>query len=55
MEALGVSAAVRLLVPPLIWAAYVLFCRDIELACDENVIRDMKSDEKKPTPMPWYP
>lgn len=32
---------------PLIWAAYVLFCRDIELACDENVIRDMKSDEKK--------
>ena len=26
---------------PLCWFAYVLFCRDIELACDEKVIRDM--------------
>lgn len=26
---------------PLIWAAYVLLCRDIELACDERVVRDM--------------
>lgn len=26
---------------PLIWLAYVLFCRDIELACDEKVIREM--------------
>lgn len=25
---------------PLMWLAYVLFCRDIELACDERVIRD---------------
>lgn len=24
---------------PLCWVAYVLFCRDIELACDERVIR----------------
>ena len=24
---------------PLVWLAYVLFCRDIELACDERVIR----------------
>ena len=32
---------------PLVWAAYVLFCRDIELACDEKVIRDMNLDEKK--------
>lgn len=26
---------------PLLWAAYVLLCRDIELACDERVVRDM--------------
>ena len=32
---------------PLVWAAYALFCRDIELACDERVIRDMTLEEKK--------
>ena len=26
---------------PIIWLAYVLLCRDIEMACDEKVIRDM--------------
>ncbi len=26
---------------PLIWLGYILLCRDIELACDEAVIRDM--------------
>lgn len=26
---------------PLCWVAYILLCRDIELACDERVIRDM--------------
>ena len=26
---------------PLCWVAYILLCRDIELACDEKVIRDM--------------
>lgn len=25
---------------PLVWLSYVLFCRDMELACDEQVIRD---------------
>ena len=25
---------------PLMWPSYILFCRDIELACDEQVIRD---------------
>ena len=30
---------------PLLWAAYVLLCRDIELACDERVVRDMTRDE----------
>ena len=32
---------------PLIWVAYVLFCRDIELACDEKVIREMDVQERK--------
>lgn len=32
---------------PLLWAAYVLFCRDIELACDETVIEAMKPEEIK--------
>lgn len=33
---------------PILWAAYVLLCRDIELACDETVIRDMGTESKKP-------
>lgn len=32
---------------PLCWAAYILFCRDIELACDEKVIREMSFPERK--------
>ncbi|MCI8853024.1 MAG: hypothetical protein HFI31_06890 [Lachnospiraceae bacterium] len=32
---------------PLCWMAYVLLCRDIELACDEKVIRQMDIDGKK--------
>ncbi|NLB09075.1 MAG: M56 family metallopeptidase [Clostridiales bacterium] len=31
---------------PLIWVAYYLFCRDIELACDERVIRSMTASDK---------
>lgn len=33
---------------PLLWGAYILLCRDIELACDEKVIRDLGADSKKP-------
>ncbi len=29
---------------PLMWGAYLLLCRDIELACDENVIRSLPWD-----------
>lgn len=29
---------------PLIWAAYILLCRDIELACDEKVIANMGTE-----------
>lgn len=32
---------------PLVWAAYVLFCRDIELACDERVVREMDLPQRK--------
>ena len=32
---------------PVLWLAYTLLCRDIELACDEKVIRDMDAAAKK--------
>ena len=32
---------------PLVWAAYLLLCRDLELACDEAVVRDMDLKERK--------
>ena len=31
---------------PIIWAAYCLLCRDIELACDEKVIKDLGVDSR---------
>ncbi|WP_343209908.1 M56 family metallopeptidase [Anaerolentibacter hominis] len=31
---------------PLLWAAYILFCRDIELACDERVIKDLGTQQR---------
>ncbi len=31
---------------PLIWLSYILLCRDIELACDEKVIRDFSREER---------
>lgn len=31
---------------PVMWIAYKFFCRDIELACDEQVIRDLDHSEK---------
>ena len=33
---------------PILWVAYVLLCRDIEVACDQKVIRNMGTDIKKP-------
>ena len=32
---------------PLCWVAYIMLCKDIELACDEKVIRDMDFEDKK--------
>ena len=31
---------------PLLWVAYIMLCRDIEMACDEKVIKHMETDEK---------
>ena len=31
---------------PLMWLSYVLLCRDIELACDEKVIREMGNEQR---------
>lgn len=31
---------------PLLWLSYVLLCRDMELACDERVVRDMESRQR---------
>ncbi len=32
---------------PLLWAAYALFCRDIETACDEKVLRNATLEERR--------
>lgn len=31
---------------PLIWLGYILLCRDIELACDEKVIKEMDNENR---------
>ena len=32
---------------PLLWLSYLLLCRDIELACDEKVIKELGTESKK--------
>ena len=32
---------------PLVWAAYILLCKDIEMACDERVVQFMELSERK--------
>lgn len=32
---------------PLVWLAYYLFCKDLELACDEWVIWNLETEDKK--------
>ncbi len=32
---------------PFVWLGYVLFCRDVELACDEKVIKNMSYEERQ--------
>ncbi|MGN0518424.1 MAG: M56 family metallopeptidase, partial [Acutalibacteraceae bacterium] len=31
---------------PLMWLSYVLLCRDIELACDEKVVRELNNEQR---------
>ncbi|MBQ6337005.1 MAG: M56 family metallopeptidase [Ruminococcus sp.] len=33
---------------PLLWVAYILLCRDIEMACDEKVLKELGFESKKP-------
>lgn len=33
---------------PILWIAYILLCKDIELACDEKVIKRMGAENKRP-------
>lgn len=32
---------------PLVWAGYILLCRDIEMACDESVVKKMDDAERR--------
>lgn len=32
---------------PLLWIAYILLCRDVELACDEKVVKTLSDEEKR--------
>ncbi len=41
---LGYLALTVYWLDPLCWLAYILFCRDIEAACDEKVVRDMDKE-----------
>ena len=31
---------------PLVWLGYVLLCRDIELACDEKVVKELSTEQR---------
>lgn len=32
---------------PLLWVGYLLLCRDIEMACDERIVKEMDNADKK--------
>ncbi len=32
---------------PLVWVSYVFFCKDLELACDEAVVKNMTEEKRK--------
>ena len=31
---------------PMVWLGYILLCRDIELACDEKVVKELNSEQR---------
>ncbi len=47
IKALGFCVLILHWFNPLIWVAYLLFCRDIEFACDEHVVREMDLNRRK--------
>lgn len=32
---------------PLVWVSYLLFCRDLEMACDERAVKDLDEENRK--------
>lgn len=32
---------------PLVWVSYLLFCRDLEMACDERAVSDLSEEDRK--------
>lgn len=47
MKLIGFAALAVHWFNPLVWAAYILMCRDIEMACDESVVKNMALEERK--------
>ena len=47
VKLLGFLAVVLHWFNPLVWLAYALLCRDVEMACDECVVRNMDLEERK--------
>ncbi|MBR4881501.1 MAG: InlB B-repeat-containing protein [Clostridia bacterium] len=43
----GLGIAILHWFNPLAWAGYIFLCRDIELACDETVTRNMSAERKR--------
>ncbi len=50
-KALGFALLTVYWFNPVIWLSYILLCKDIELACDEKVIKEMGAEMKKPYSM----
>ncbi len=46
-KALAFGLAVVYWFNPAVWVAYILYCRDIELACDESVMRGKGTAERR--------
>ena len=40
---------------PMMWLAYIFLCRDIELACDEKVVRDFAADQGQSSLAGYHP
>ena len=47
LKLLGYTALALHWFNPLVWTGYLLLCRDIELACDERVVRNMDLAQRK--------